>query len=51
MTQCKKNDMDKAGTRLTHADLIERGFMVKLLDMPIDCQKLVWEAPFNHYYP
>ena len=51
MTQCKKNDMDKAGTRLTHADLIECGFMVKLLDMPIDCQKLVREAPFNHYYP
>ena len=38
-------------TRLTHADLIERSFMVKLLDMPIDCQKLVREAPFNHYYP
>ena len=47
MTQCKKSDIDKAGTRLTHADLIECGFMVKLLDMPIDCQK----ASFNHYYP
>ena len=51
MTQCKKSEIDKAGTRLTHADLIERSFMVKLLDMPIDCQKLVREAPFNHYYP
>ena len=50
MTQCKKSELDKDGTRLTHADLIER-FMVKLLDMPIDCQKLVREAPFNHYYP
>ena len=51
MTQCKKSELDKAGTRLTHADLIERGFMVKLVDMPTDCQKLVHEAPFNHYYP
>ena len=51
MTQCKKSTEDKAGTRLTHADLIKRGFMVKLLDMPTDCQKLVREAPFNHYYP
>ena len=51
MTQCKKSNIDKAGTRFTHADLIERGgFMVKLLDIPIDCQKLVREAPFNHYY-
>ena len=47
----KKSEIDKAGTRLTHADLIEQGFMVKLLDMPIDCQKLVSEAPFNHFYP
>ncbi len=51
MTQCKKGDLDKAGTRLTHTDLIEQGFMVKLMDMLIDCQKLVGEAPFNHYYP
>ena len=39
MTQYKKNE------------LVKHGFMVKLLDMPIDCQKLVQEAPFNHYYP
>ena len=51
MTQCKKSEIDKAGRRLTHADLIERGFMVKLLDKPIDCQKLVHEALFNHFYP
>ena len=36
MSQCKKSELDKAGTRLTHADLIDRGFMVKLVDMPTD---------------
>ena len=51
ITQCKKSELYKAGTRLTHADLIDRGFMVKLVDMPTDCQKLVNEAPFKHYYP
>ena len=51
ISQCKKSELDKAGTRLTHAELIERGFMVKLVDMPTDCQKLINDAPFRHYYP
>ena len=51
MTQCKKSELDKAGTRLTHADFVNRGFMVKLVEMPTDCQKLMDEAPLRHYYP
>ena len=44
MTQCKKSELDKAGTRLTHADFVNRGFMVKLLEMPTTA-KNSWMKP------
>ena len=51
LTQCKKNDIDKEGTRLTHKDLVDRGFMVKLEDLSTDSQKLINNAQFRHFYP
>ena len=51
LTQCKKNDIDKGGTRLTHKDLVDRGFMVKLEDLSTDSQKLINNTQFCHFYP
>ena len=51
LSQCKKNEMDKIGTRMAHKELVERGFMVKLSELSDDSQKLINEAPFRHFYP
>ena len=51
ISQCKKSEMDKIGTRMAHKELVERGFMVKLSSLSDDCQKFIQTAPFRHFYP
>ena len=51
LSQCKKPDRDKGGMKLAHDDLVERGFMVKLSDLPENYQKLIQTAEFKHFYP
>ena len=50
-TQCKKSDIVKEGMRKVHADLVEKGFMVKLEDMSDEKKELIRNAPFQHYNP
>ena len=50
-TQCKKQDMEKEGIRKAHAELIEKGFMIKLEDLPSKTLDMIKNAPFRHFYP
>ena len=50
-TQCRKSDTVKEGMRKVHADLVEKGFMVKLKEMSDKKKKLIKNAPFQHYNP
>ena len=49
--QCRKNDITKDGMRKTHKDLVDRGFMCKLSDLPPEDQAIVENAPFTHAMP
>ena len=49
-SQCKKTDNIKQGMRKVHAELVEKGFMMKLSDMPEQKQKLIDDSKFRHYY-
>ena len=50
-TQCRKSDTVKEGMRKVHADLVEKGFMVKLEDMDKKKKELIKNASFQHYNP
>ena len=50
-TQCRKSEAVKEGMRKVHADLVEKGFMVKLEDMSDKKKELIRSAPFQHYNP
>ena len=50
-SQCRKNEATKEGIRSTHKDLIERGFMSKMDDLPEEHQKIISDAPFRHVMP
>ena len=49
--QCSKRDEVKDQVKKAHAELVDRGYMVKITDLPEDTQMLIKSAPFNHYYP
>ena len=50
-TQCRKSGTVKEGMRKVHADLVEKGFMVKLEDMAAKTKDMIKNAPFQHYNP
>lgn len=50
LSQCKKSDTVKAGMRLVHAELVEKGFMCKLEDLPLDKQQIIRQSGFQHFY-
>ena len=49
--QCRKPTRMKEGMRKVHADLVEKGFMMKLSNMSPEVQELINKAEFIHYYP
>jgi hypothetical protein len=49
--QCKKRDDVKDQVRKAHGELVEKGYMLQLVDLPKDLQDTVNNAPFQHYYP
>ena len=49
--QCRKNDATKEGMRKTHKDLVEKGFMSKLSDLPPEGREIIENAPFTHAMP
>ena len=49
--QCRKAEATKAGIRSTHNDLLEKGFMKKLSDLPSEDQEIVANAGFRHFMP
>ncbi len=46
-TQCAKSEMVKDGMRKVHRDLVEKGFMIKLDDMPEDKREIIMNAEFR----
>ena len=50
-TQCRKSAEVKDGMRKVHADLVEKGFMKKLENMPEKTREMIKNAPFQHYNP
>ena len=49
--QCRKPARMKEGMRKVHADLVEKGFMMRLTDMSPGVQEIINKAEFVHYYP
>ena len=49
--QCKKPDTHKTEMRKTHADLLDKKFMKKIIEFQPDIQNFINTAPFRHYYP
>ena len=50
-TQCRESAEVKDGMRKVHADLVEKGFMKKLENMPGKTREMIKNAPFQHYNP
>ena len=50
-SQCSKPETVKEKVRLSHQELLDKGFMCKLADLPPPLQAVINEAPFLHYYP
>ena len=51
VSQCKKSDIEREGMRKTHQELVDKGFMVKLQNLPVESQNLIKNAEFRHFYP
>ena len=49
--QCRKPTRLKEGMRKVHAELVEKGFMMKLSEMTLEVQRLINDAEFIHFYP
>ena len=50
-SQCRQSEIMKDGIRKVHADLVSKGFMKKLSDLPLEHQELVKKNGFQHYMP
>lgn len=50
-SQCRLPEEKKDCIRKVHADLVSKGFLKKLCDLPPEHQKLIKDAPFRHYMP
>ena len=50
-SQCRKPDVDKQGMIKAHKELVDRGFMIKLTELPSEVQGKIKTAEFSHYYP
>jgi len=50
-TQCRKPTDVKEQICAAHKDLLGRGYMIPLTDLPEEDQKLIAGAPFRHFYP
>ena len=49
--QTNKAQDKKDRVRKAHSDLVEKGFMIKKVDLDSETQELIDNAPFKHYYP
>ena len=50
-SQCKKSEQAKVGMRKVHSELVQRGFMQRLDDLPVESRQMILNSPFLHYYP
>ena len=50
-SQCRQPEQKKESIRKVHADLVSKGFMKKLDELPPEHQDLIAKAPFRHYMP
>ena len=51
LSQCRKGDLEKEGMKKAHKELVDKGFMIKLQDLPSKAQDLIKTAGFRHFYP
>ena len=51
LSQCKKPRIEREGMMKAHKELVEKGFMVKLQDLPSETQNMIKTAGFWHFYP
>ena len=51
LQQCRKPPHQKEKMKEAHVDLVSKGFMAKLDDLPKEVRDKVSGAPFLHYYP
>ena len=51
LTQCRKSEQVKTEIRKVHADLVSRGFMIKLSELEPHQQEIIKTAEFRHYMP
>ena len=49
--QCKKPEIMRKEFNKVHADLVNRGFMMKLQDLPEEHQTIIRESGFRHVMP
>ena len=49
-SQCKKTDLVKDGIRKAHAELVSKGFIVKLSELSDQAKALIRLSLFMHYY-
>lgn len=48
--QCRKPETVKAGVRSAHKELVDKGFMVRLSDLPLELKQSVLDGKFKHYF-
>jgi competence transcription factor ComK len=49
--QCRKRDDVKDQVRKAHQELVEKGYMTQLNELPTHLQNIINNAQFHHYYP
>ena len=50
-TQCKASEEIKSMIRESHKDLVSKGFMRKIEELPQEHQNLINDSQFQHYMP
>ena len=50
-SQCKKPEDEKTGMRIAHQELVEKGFMIKIQELPRETQDMIKNSDFQHFYP
>ena len=50
-SQCRKPEDEKEGMRIAHKELVDKGFMIKIQELPEEIQDMIKTAEFQHFYP
>ena len=50
LAQCKKPSIEREGMKKAHKELVEKGFMIKMQDLPSETQNMIKTSKFRHFY-